>query len=145
MGLMLGCGSRAWAEVEGPVGGFVRVAVESGPQWVTPSVQPFAPETNAGETKAQVLTEYLGDEFVSATDANGADWIGFASAPDGSGAVAMIWRDPQGQWHDSIGNAVDPACAGVSGFWVDLVFDAVEWTGARTRELVLSGQAVWEE
>jgi hypothetical protein len=95
---------------------------------------------DAGETKAQVLTDYLGDKFASATDANAGDWIGFAGTQDGSGDVTMIWRDQQGQWHDLMGNAVDPVCVGVSGFWVDLAFDA---TDVQTRELVLCGQVVW--
>jgi hypothetical protein len=145
LGLALVYGSWAWAEVEGPVVGFARLEVGIGSQWVTPTVQPFAPQADAGETKAQVLTEYLGEEFVSAADVNDADWIGCGSTADGSGGVSMMWRDPQGQWRDSTGNAVDSACAGASGFWVDLVFDAGEWTGAQTRELVLSGEAVWEE
>jgi hypothetical protein len=141
LGVGMCCVHQAWADVAGPVVGFVRVAVDPGPQWVAPTVQPFAPKTDEGETQSQTLTDYMGNDFFPATNATNADWIGFASTEDGD--VTMIWRDQQGQWHDLLGNTVDPACTGASGFWVDLVFDADELNGMQPRELVLSGQVVW--
>jgi hypothetical protein len=99
-----------------------------------------------------VLSDYLGEEFRSGTDAssvqNGAsnaDLIGLVSEQDHTGNVTVIWRDQQGQWRDLAGEAVEPPIAGAAGFWLDLVFEAEESDGIQTRELVLSGQAVWEE
>jgi hypothetical protein len=149
LGLMLVCGST-WAGVEGPVVGFVRLEVGPGTQRVEPTVRPWAPQTEQGETAGQALSDYLGEGFRSGTDAssiqNGAslaDRIGFVSEQDGE--VMLLWRDQQGQWRDLAGEAVEPPLVGADGFWLDLVFEAEESDGIQTRELVLSGEAVWEE
>ena len=125
----------ARSEVTGPVVGFVRVTVAPGLQLVTPTVGPR--RAAEGEKNGPILGEYVGEDFRTANDANEADWIGCTSDRDD---VVMMWRDTQGEWHDLLGNVVDPDCAGISSIWLDLVLDTS--TGS-TRELTLSGEVIW--
>jgi hypothetical protein len=127
-------------EVTGPVVGFVRVEVTLETQWVGPPVRPWAPQTDAGETAGQVLKDFLGEEFRSSTDAEGADLIGLET-DDSPDEVSMMWRDTQGQWRDPSGEAVEPIFT--EGFWLELKLDPVESESGDTRELVLCGEAVW--
>ncbi len=127
-----------FGEITGPVVGFVRLAVEPGPQQIEPSVRPRAPLAAEGETTAEVFSEYLGEQFRAGPDASEADWIGIENESDN---VTMIWKDQEVQWRDLLGNAIEPEYVNASGFWLDLAFD--EWTDGETRELVLSGEAVW--
>jgi hypothetical protein len=123
--------------------GFQRVEVDPGPQWVEPSLRPFAPQTDEGETTGQVLSSYLGDDFRSGTSANDADLVGCGAQQDGTGEVSMMWRDQQEHWRDRAGNDAEPDANCVAGFWLELVFDGKDSAGTRSRELVLSGQVVW--
>lgn len=143
LGLALLVFNQVLADVTGPVVGFQKIEVGTGSQWITPTIQPFVPDTTVGETKAQALANYFGEDFVSNTNADSSDWIGCGSAQDTGSSVTMIWRDQQGQWRDLQGNALDPDCSNASGFWLDLVFGTTISTSIQTRELVLSGQVVW--
>jgi hypothetical protein len=138
--VLIGCVHCAWADVAGPVVGFVRVEVTSQTQWVQPPVQPSAAQTDAGETAGQVLSDYLGEQFRSGADADAADWIGFESQ-DAPGRTSMVWRDTQGQWRDSDGETVEPSFT--EEFWLELVFDPGELESGDGRELVLCGEAHW--
>ena len=133
--------AAVFAEVTGPVVGFVRIEVEvgKGPQRIEPAVRPS--QTTDDETAAQALSDYLGEEFLSGDDAINADWIGLELDDDGVTDIAMLWKDQRGQWHDMLGNPVEPECTDASTFWLDLAFD--ETADAETRELVLSGEMVW--
>lgn len=139
LGLVLFWRLGVSAEVTGPVVGFVRVEVGMGPQHIEPTVRPFTP--NEDETKAEMLTDYLGDEFIAASDAIEADWVGVAVTDNGADEVTMMWRDQDGQWRDLQGNETDPECENAHEFWLDLFFEANRPT--ETRELVLAGQVVW--
>jgi hypothetical protein len=143
LGLALLFGRQVLAEIDGPVVGFQRIVVGAGSQSIKPTVQPFIPDTSIGETKAQALTDFLGEEFVSSTNADSSDWVGCANSQYNTNSVTMIWRDQEGQWHDLLGNALDPDCSGTSAFWLDLVFGSELSTSIQTRELVLSGQVAW--
>jgi hypothetical protein len=143
LGLALLFGHHAFAGIVGPVVGFQRVEVGTSSQWIAPTIQPFVPDSSIGETKAQMLANYFGEELVAGSDADSSDWIGCANAQGRASSVTMIWRDQQGQWRDLLGNTLDPDCANVSGFWLDLVFGTTLSTNLQTRELVLSGQVVW--
>jgi hypothetical protein len=137
----LACSARA--DLAGPVVGFERIEVNPGPQWVAPTVYPFAPQTDEGETTGQVLNVYLGDEFQSSTNVYSADWVGFGADQNGTGQVSMVWRDDQQQWRDLEGDDAEPDPTGALGLWLDLVFDPDESINPQTRELVLSGQVIW--
>jgi hypothetical protein len=144
LGIILTYGSFvSRADTNGPVVGFQRLEIGAGPQWVSPSVQPFAPQTIEGETTGQVLVAYLGEDFLTGTNANDADWVGCNDTQNGSGEVMMTWCDRRSQWHDLTGNSVDPTCTNAIGFWFDLTFYGVSPTNQSGRELVLSGQTVW--